>query len=420
MKKILFLFLFISSTTFGQDRTISLEKLAAKQEKSDANINISDHTIDGKRTAKDGYWLEFTGTTTRGLVFKNFIGKDPNDIKITFRDVTNRMGGSGVTIKLAEYMQNFVLDGTGTTKLYGLSGGSASQMIYCDGKFLLNPTIQNFYIDQGRPANMRTTPGGPALQIKGYNTSDCNASNWNIGTVTLRNIDGNNINDELVYINFNTTVGNYTRAKKVIIDNVNGYNLGRDAWQIIGVDSAFITNCKANNLGLEQEPNHVSGFSLNGGNKYVYVESVTVINAPQFVYSGTEGFAGSATFVNCSYTQGTHVGPRANQAMYLKQDKGVKYTYHISKTTLDAPNVKVAGITVDGARLDYYGNTFAFGGKPDFRYFNSGSAIEVNPPPVTVITNGNLEIHTTTTWDNVVTIRYFSIVDGVKIEFVKL
>lgn len=420
MKKLLILFLFITSLAYAQDRVISFEKLASKQEKSDSNIGISDHTIDGKKIVKDGYWLEFTGTTTRGLVFKNFIGKDPDDVKITFRDVTNRMGGKGVTIKLSDYMQNFVLDGLGNTKLYAFPGGAAAQVIYCDGKFLLNPTIQNFYIDQGRPANMKTTEGGPAIQIKGWNTSDQNASNWNIGTVTLRNIDGNNINDELIYINYNTTIGNYTRAKKAIIDNVNGYNLGRDAWQVIGVDSTFITNCKANNLGLEQEPNHVSGFSLNGGLKYVYAEGVTVINAPQFIYSGTEGFAGSSTFVNCSYTQGTHVGPRSNQAIYFKQDKGVKYTYSLSKTTIDAPNVKIAGITVDAATLNYSVNTFNFGGKPNFRYFNGGTSVVVNPPPVTVVTSGNLETHTTTTWDNIVTIRYFSTVDGIKIEFVKL
>lgn len=403
--------LLITSLAFGQDMVIDFTALKNKQVKSNAAVLISDHTIDGRLLVKPGYWIEFVGASTRGIVLKNFIGTADNPVKFTLRNVTNKRTDKGVTIKVGDYMQNFIIDGTNTTSIKALAGGSADQIIYLEGKFLLNPTIQNFPdIDGGRPRDMKTTVGGAALQIKGWNTADCNGSNWNIGNVTIDNVHITNANDEIFYLLHNTTIGNYTRGKILRVRNSSGRGAGRDGGQAIAFDSVIFINCVFDDLGREMESNHISGFSLNAGNKNILIENCRVTNSPQFIYSGTEGVEGNATIKNSYFDQGSaqFIDPKTgkltsgNQALYLKADKNPNFIYTLIDNTIIAPKVLRSAIAVDNATLRYSGNNIS----APVEFYRAGGTVQLIELPV--IKNYFISIQVQeTTIGGQTTIKYF-------------
>lgn len=333
MKKLLFLFLFISSLALAQDRTISLEKLAAKQEKSDANITISDNSIDFKNITHDGYWLNFTGSYSRPINFRNNKGT----IKITFDSVTVKTNTTSPTLKFTD-IGIVELDGSNNTKILG-SGNSSGQLIDFNGKWS-DPKIHGFYLDQMRNSVKGSTPGGAMLQLHGID----NAS-FNHGRIKIWDIDGKNANDEFIYALLYYS-SNASRAKYLEIYHTKIRNSGRDFWQVTNVDTVYIHDNEGDNGNLEQEPNHISGFSLNDGNKYVKLENNQVTNIPQFIFSGT--LNGKLELSNNVYNQGTSAYI-ANQAIYTKTTTLLQYD------SIVAPKVKIAAIAQDKAVVTYQG-----------------------------------------------------------------
>lgn len=373
------LLLLLAISCFGQ-RVISLEKLAKKEEKSDNDILISDHTIDGRGSTKTGYYLIITGTGTRALVFKNFHGVDSLDqCKIIFIDATINNGSDVPTIKGNTNNWYFSLLFE-RSFINGKPGNNASALIIFDGPYNKGIRIEGDGIstfDQKRNGSATSTNGGPMFQIAGTYASNCNASNWNREYSIYKNLICLNSCDELIYDGYNdpTYSPKPTGTNYLLIDNVHGTNLGRDGFQFTSVfKKATIKNSSAINGGLENNKDHVSGFSINGDSPNVEINNVKIEKFKQFAYSRHSGAKGGVIFKNCTYIQGDHVGTRANSAMYLVGSSG--YSYTVENTILNAPSVTEAAITSDGGTVYWKSDDSFFAPKP-FRYFNSGRSQEL-------------------------------------------
>jgi hypothetical protein len=360
MKKLLILLLFITSLVNAQDRIIKLSNedpkqdkvgtaeyiptLANKGQKSDVHITISDNTIDFKNITHDQYWLKFTGSYTRPINFKNNKG----NIRITFDMATVKANTSSPTLKFVD-CGSVDLDGLNNSKVLG-SGNISGQLIDFTGKWW-DVKVHGFYLDQGRNNAAGSTDGGAMVQLHGIESAT-----FNHGNIKIYDIDGRNANDEFIYALLYYTA-NASRAKSLEIYHTKIKNSGRDFWQATNIDSIYIHDNIGDNGSLEQSSDHMSGFSLNDGNKYVKLENNRVTNIPQFIYSGT--ISGKLETLNNTYVQGTSV-IIANQAIYTKTSTLLQYD------SITTPKAKEAAIAQDKAQVTYQGLTVV--AKKLFRY----------------------------------------------------
>lgn len=319
-----------------------LSQLAAKKYKSNPEFSISDHTFTALRTLS-GVKIRFIGSGTKPLVFKNFKGQYKIELSATIKTNT-----SSPTLKLVD-CQDPELDGLNSTKILG-SGNSSGQLIDLSGKWT-NPKIHGFYLDQGRDNKPGESKGGAMLQLHGIEDAT-----FNHGKIYIWDIDGNNANDEFIYDGLYYSK-NASRAKYIEIWNTRIRNSGRDFWQITNVDSVYIHDNVGDNGNLEQEPNHISGFSLNDGNRHVRLQRNRITNVPQFIYSGT--IDGRLETFNNVYIQGKSAYVN-NQAIYTKSNT------FLSGDSIIAPKVLIAAIAQDKAQVTYSNLTIVAPEK--FRY----------------------------------------------------
>lgn len=324
--------LFLSCfAAFSQD-VIDLNLLAAKKVKSTTLYAISDNTIDFRGIKhSEGYWVKFIGTYSRSLHVKNFIGGE------IIHESTITTNTSDKTLKFTD-CRDFKINGE-KSFLNG-SGNSSGQMIYVSGKWQ-NCYLLGFTIDQKRNKNKGSTPGGAAVQFESY--SDPSFSH---GTLTIDGTIVVNSNDEPFYVLYNQPTKAYLDTLR--IRNTKIQNAGRDFYQFANVRWSHLYDNVADNGGLEQEPNHISGFSLNDGNKYVKLENNRITNIPQYIFSGTVG--GKLETFNNVYIQGTSSYIN-NQAIYTKSNT------FLSGDSIIAPKVLIAAIAQDKAQVTYQGLT---------------------------------------------------------------
>lgn len=325
--------LLITSLAFGQ-RTIDLAKFAAKAEKSDAQITISDNSIDLAK-APQGYWLKFTGSYSRPINFKN----SRFDIRVIFENATVKTNTSSPTLKFVDCL-NVDLDGSNNSKILG-SGNGSGQLIDFSGKWQ-NPNIHGFYLDQGRNDVPGESKGGAMIQLHGIESPT-----YNHGKIKIYDIDGRNANDEFIYVLLYYS-SNASRAKSLEIYHTNSRNIGRDIFQGTNIDSVYIHDNAGDNAGIENNGDHISGFSLNNGNTYTKLERNRITNTPQYIYSGST--AGRVETSNNVYIQGTS-RYIANQAIYTKSNTLLQYDSIIT------PKAKIAAIAQDKAQVTYQGVT---------------------------------------------------------------
>lgn len=392
--------------------TIILEASKVKVSNPDTSFSISDNTMDWKSVSRTDYTFELKGNGTRNLVIKNLWGtlNSPAVIDCNF---IIRHGGTAPIIKFVNCRYWKVL--FGGSQIYG-SGNNQSQPIFIEGTCKGWEFIGG-YINQGRNSQGGETKGGACFQAASAESSSLNASNHNAEYAIQRGIILENCCDEGFYLFKYTGSGTYkpSGAEYALIENCRVVNSGRDPFQGRGIKRFELLNNHAENWGLELETNHISGVSWNAENPSGLIKGNSFINGPQFIFAGTEGIYTKVDIEDNVYEQGTHAGVRSNQACYLKGPG----EYILKNNVIKAPNVKLAALTADGCRI-VVESTNVITAPTLYRTFNNGSVTQPKPPPVTVVTHQDLEVHTTTTWDNVVVIRYFSIVDGVKTEFVKL
>lgn len=307
-----------------------LSQLAAKKYKSNPEFSISDHTFTALRTLV-GVKVRFVGAGTRSLNFKNFRGQ----YKIETDGVNIKTNTSSPTLKFVD-CTDLDLDGHNNSKILG-SGNGSGQLIDLSGKWT-NPKIHGFYLDQMRDNKPGESKGGAQLQLHGIEDPT-----FNHGKIYIWDIDGNNANDEFLYVLLYFSKG-ASRAKYLEVWNTRIRSSGRDFWQFTNLDSTYIHDNVGDNGNLEQEPNHISGFSANDGNKYIKLENNRVTNIPQFIYAGTVG--GKLETFNNVYIQGksSYVN---NQAIYTKSET------ILSGDSIIAPKVLIAAIAQDKAQITY-------------------------------------------------------------------
>lgn len=311
-----------------------LGQLALKKYKSNSDFSISDHTFTALRTLS-GVHIRFIGSGTKTLVFKGFKGQ----YKIETFAATIKTNTSSPTLKLIDCTDPEI-DGNNNSKILG-SGNSSGQLIDLSGKWT-NPKIHGFYLDQGRNDKPGSTGGGSMIQLHGIEDKS-----FNHGDIKIWDIDGHNSNDEFIYVLLYYS-SNASRAKSLEIWHTKIKNCGRDFWQATNIDSVYIHDNEGDNGNLEQEPNHISGFSLNDGLSYVKLENNRVTNIPQFIYSGTVG--GKLETVNNVYIQGKSAYVN-NQSIYTKTST------FLSGDSIIAPKVLIAAIAQDKAQVTYQGLT---------------------------------------------------------------
>jgi hypothetical protein len=338
---------------------INLQDLASKKAKSAEGLMISDHTLDMAKFT--GSELIFSGNGVRGLVIKN-----PKGL-VKFQDCTIDNASTGVTVKFDGVYNGIKVDGSGTTKLFGKAGNSASQMIYFNGTWS-NVEVCGFEIDQRRNDATGSTTTGSALQFAGVlNTSH------NLGTVQLHDIVIRNAGDEGNYDNHFERGAGYARGNFLIVERVKVFGSGRDFFQQWGFINAVYRDCYGENGGKEANPDHCSALSMNGWTQNLIVENCEFKNVAQLLYSGVPapGETIKAELRNVRYTQGTHAGKLNNQAMYLKGPG----KYVLSDCLIDAPNAVIAAITADNCQVEYTG--CQINAKDVDRLFNSGKVTEI-------------------------------------------
>lgn len=325
MKKILILFLFITSLASGQD-VIDFKLLYEKKIKNTANYNVSDNTLDFKSIDHQGtYYVKFIGEYPKRLVIKNLIGGDiilEGSIKTATDNKTFQvMDSKRVNIELGTII------GTG-------SGGTCGQLVYLSGKW------QNVTIKGGK-LNQSGNAGGAAMQFESYSDPA-----FNHGTLIIDGLVVTGAMGEGIYVLYNQPIKAYLDT--LIIRNTNISNTRRDFWQHANVRYALYENNIGDNGALEKNTDHMSGFSLNDGNKLTKLIGNKVSNVPQFIYSGT--INGTLETSNNIYIQGTSA-IIANQSIYTKTSTLLQYD------SIIAPKVKIAAIAQDKAVVTYQGLT---------------------------------------------------------------
>lgn len=376
---------------------ITLEDLARKTVKGSEGVTISDNKIDLSKFT--GSELILTGKYTKGL----YLILRPQ-IQITFKDAVIDNAATTVTVKLDGVYDQVKVSSSGS-KLFGKAGNAASQMIYFNGTWS-NVEVSGFEIDQRRNGNTGNTTTGPNLQFAGVFKAG-----HNLGKVHIHDMIYRNSGDESDYDNYNNGSTGAAPGEELLVENCKSFNSGRDVFQQWGFKKVTYRDCYGENAGLEAEPNHCSAFSMNGGTEILLIENCEFKNIAQLIFSNYDGKSIKAILNNVRYTQGAHAGSRNNQAAYLKGPG--EYTF--KNCVIDAPSVKEAAITADGCKVMIEPSCKITAPKLS-RAFNGGSVVQTNPPPVTVTSHQDLEVNTTTTWDNVVTAKYHTLISGVKTE----
>lgn len=388
---------------------IALEDLAAKRVKSTPEVGISDHTITLTNAPKD-HELIFTGKGTRGLVFKDAKGK------VIFRGATIDNSSTSVTLKFDGVYDSVKVDGEGTSKLFGKAGNAASQMIYFQGTWS-NIEVCGFEIDHRRDNKTLSTTTGAAVQFAGVLKAG-----HNLGKVYQHDIIVRNAGDEGFYTNHFERGSGYAQGDVLLVERCKVYNSGRDNFQEWGFRDVTYRDCYGENGALEADParNHISALSLNGDTDNLLVENCEFKNVPQLVYSGSPTTKIKAVFNGVKYTQGTHPGTRSNQSAYLKgkvlPDPKERSEYTFKNCVIDAPNNLICAISADKCDVVLIGNKIT---SPKVsREFEPASVTVKLPDPVTVTTHGDLIIETTTTWDGMVSVKYYALIGDVKTELI--
>lgn len=347
---ILLTFFVLTNFVHAQDLTISLNDLASKKVKSGSNYTISDNTIDFKGISRPGYRVKFTGTYSRSLHIKNFIGGE-----LIF-ECTITTNTSDKTLKLTD-CQDFKINGEYNAFLYG-SGNNSGQMIYVSGKWR-NCHLIGFYVDQKRNRLSGETAGGAAIQFESY--SDPNFSH---GKLIIEKTVVRNANDEAVYVMFNRAQKAYLDS--LIIRETDIENTGRDFWQFANVRAGLIENNVGKNGGLEKNLDHVSGISANEKNSNIVIRNNVVTNIPQFIFSGG---GGKTILENNTFQQ--EQAPGGNQGLYLRDGEFI-----LKGNWFNANNSARSVIGLDKAKLNWdVSNTFI--GKQAFYQFPGSSLTEV-------------------------------------------
>ncbi len=373
MRTILLLTLFVWTNFVNAQDIINLNDLAEKKVKSTPTFSISDNAIDFKGVVHaKGYWIKFTGTYSRSLHIKNFVGGD-----IIF-ECTITTNTSDKTLKFTD-CRDWTINGE-KAFLNG-SGNNSGAMIWVTGKWQ-NCHLVGFRIDQKRNGLPVDTPnGGPAVQFESYSDPAFNHKNLIIeGTIVK------NANDEAFYILKTRAIGGYLDT--LIIRNTDVLNTGRDFWQATGIRKYLLIedNIGANG-GLERNGDHVSGFSLNEKNGNVIIRNNMVLNTPQFMFSGG---GGTTLIENNTFQQ--ELAPGGNQGLYLRDGDFI-----LKGNWFNANNSARSVIGVDKAKVTWdVSNTFV--GKQPFFVFTGGFTAEV---PVITNETGILEIEKSTTGQKV-------------------
>ena len=253
----------------------------------------------------------------------------------------------------------------------------------------------------GRSETMETG-GGAAIQFAGAYSSRCNVTNWpGYEYIQIIKTKVRGANDEIAYIGHNNITEGYGPVKTgvVTIDDLDGDGSGRECIQVTNSDSTFIRRAKCRNASLEKDNLHWSSLSLNEANKYVLVEDSYFDGAAQPVFSGAMKVTGSAIFRNNTFIQRTDYA--APSALYLKGTD--KYTYTLENNVIVAGSI---AITADGSPVSLIANSNTITAPTLKRIFNAGSVFNYTPPPITVITPGQITIETTTTYEGIVTQKY--------------
>lgn len=378
---------------------ISLEDLYNKKVKPSEGMTVSDNKVDLSKFT--GSEVIFTGRYPKGI----YLIVRPQ-IEVAFKNAEIDNGGTNVTLKIDGAYDQFKLTGI-NAKFFGKAGNAASQMIYFNGTWS-NIMVGGFELDQRRNGNPGNTTTGPNLQFAGVFKAG-----HNLGKVYVYDMIYRNSGDESDYDNYNNGSTGAARGEELLVENCKSYNSGRDVFQQWGFKNVTYKNCYGENAGLEAESNHCSALSMNGGTEVLLVENCEFKNMAQLIYSNYDGKQIKATFNNVKYTQGTHAGARNNQAAYLKGPG--EYTF--KNCVIDAPSVKEAAITADGCKVIVESSCKITAPKLS-RTFNGGSVIQTNPDPVVVTTHGDLIIETTTTWEGLISVKYFALMGDVKTELI--
>lgn len=360
---------------------ISFEDLFAKTVKSTSTMTVSDNMIDFKNIAQD---VRFTGVYPKRLTLKN-LPKGVIEIDGTITTATDNK-----SLQIAD-CKDILLDLTNAAIIgNGASNGVCGQLIYIYGRWFNLEVIKGTLEQKGQS-------GGAAFQTESYSDTNYNHGRLVIdGTRVLRAMG------EGFYIGYNQPSKAF--LDRLEIRNTSVANSRRDFWQIANVNDTIIENNRGTNGGLERNPDHISGYSLNGKNDRVVIKNNIVDRAPQFIYSATQS---KIEVEGNTYTQGDAM--IANQAIYTKSPMTLR------NNVITTPLAKEAAITADGCAVQLVEPNTITAPKL-YRTFNGGTVVKVTPPPVTVITKGELIIETTTTYTGVVTIKYFTILNGVKTE----
>lgn len=385
---------------------IALEDLAAKRVKSTPEVTVSDHTLTITSAAPKDHELIFTGKGTRGLVIR-----DPKG-SIIFRGVTIDNASTGVTLKFDGTYDSIKVDGDGTTKLLGKAGNAASQMIYFLGTWS-NVELCGFDIDQRRNSASGSTTTGACVQFAGVLKAGHNLRKVHEHDMTVRNAG-----DEGNYVNNFERGSGYAQGDVLLVENFKVFSSGRDFFQQWGFRDVTYRDCYGENGALESNKDHISALSMNGDTDSLLVENCEFKNIPQLVYSGLPTVKIKALFDNVRYTQGTHSGSRSNQAAYLKGRGDITNTseYMFKNCTIDAPNALICAISADKCDVVLIGNKIT---APKIsREFEPASVTTKIPDPVTVTTHGDLIIETTTTWEGMISVKYYALIGDIKTELI--
>lgn len=317
---------------------ISFEALAAKTVKSTDKMTVSDNTIDFKNIAQD---VGFTGAYPKRLTLKN-LPKGIIQIDGTITTATDNK-----SLQIAD-CKDISLDLTnGAIIGNGLSTGVCGQLIYIYGMWFNLEVIKGVLEQKGKS-------GGAAFQTESY--SDVN---YNHGTLVIDGTQVLRAMGEGFYIGFNQPTKAF--LDRLEIRNTSVANSRRDFWQLGNVNDTIIENNRGTNGGLERNPDHISGFSLNGKNDRVLIKNNILDRVPQFIYSATQS---NVEVEGNTYTQGDAM--IVNQAIYTKSPMTLR------NNVITTPLAKEAAITADGCKVIVEGDN-QIAAPRLARIFNGGS-----------------------------------------------
>lgn len=357
---------------------IDLKLLYEKKVKSTPEMTVSDNLIDFKNIVhEDGFSVRMFGEYPKRLTIKNGINMT------VILEGTITTSSDNKSVQLAD-CKDFTFDmtkgkiiGNGTSVNGAIVSG---QLLYVYGQW------KNFKLIGGE-FDSRGAKGGAAIQTESH--SDPSFSHGFAifdGQVVL------NSSAEGFYNLYNQPTKAF--LERLEVRNTKVYNTKRDFWQQANVRETLYENNFGSNGALEKNLDHCSGFSLNGKNDKVTLRKNILERVPQMLYSST---ASNIEMIENQYTQGDAMP--VNQSVYSKSP--VKMAY----SNINAPKVLIAALSADNTKFTLLGNSNTIVAPKVERY--AGTVEYITPPPIVVISEGQIKIVTTTTWEGVKTVRYF-------------